>query len=148
MKICVVSDSHGNRDILNQIYNANPNCNIYLLLGDSELPEEYIYPFISVKGNCDYFLDYPIYRIIHTPSGNIYCEHGHIHGKGNISLLEKYNCKVYLYGHTHVHKLEQVKDYYFVNPGSVERPRDSSNGTYLIIDCNQETGFNFMFKEL
>ena len=148
MKICVVSDSHGDREILNRIYNSNPNCDIYLHLGDSELSEEYIHPFVSVKGNCDYFLDYPPFRIIETPCGRIYCEHGHVHLRGNISLLDRYNCKVYLYGHTHIHRLEKINDYYFVNPGSVSRPRDQTNGTYLLIECNKETGFSFMFKDI
>ena len=147
MKICVVSDSHGDREILRRIYLSNPNCDIYLHLGDSQLEEYLINPFVSVKGNCDYFLDFPSFRIIKTPYGNIYCEHGHIHGKGNISLLDQFDSKVYLYGHTHIHLLEQIKDYYFVNPGSVSQPRDSTNGTYLIIECSKDK-IEFEFKEL
>ena len=41
----------------------------------------------------------------------------------------------------------QIKDYYFVNPGSVSRPRDSTNGTYLIIECSKDK-IEFEFKEL
>lgn len=147
MKICVVSDSHGNREILEKIYQINPCCDIYLHLGDSQLEEYLIHPFVSVKGNCDYFLEYPNFRIVDTPYGKLYCEHGHIHGKGNISLLNQYGCKVYLYGHTHIYKLEQIGDYYFVNPGSASRPRDDSNGTYLIITCNEKE-IKFEFKEM
>lgn len=146
MKICVVSDSHGDRDILQKIYNANINCDIYLHLGDSQLDPYLISPFVSVKGNCDYFLDYPNHRIIKTSKGNIYCEHGHIHGKGNISLLKENNAFIYLYGHTHIHKLEEINGFYFANPGSCSRPRDDTNGTYLIIDINEEV--KFVFKEV
>lgn len=141
MKICVVSDSHGDRDILRRIYNSNMNCDIYLHLGDSQLEDYLIHPFVGVKGNCDYFLDYPNYRIIKTPLLNIYCEHGHIHGKGNVCLLKEKNCKVYLYGHTHINMIENINDYYFVNPGSVSKPRDGSNGTYLIITIDEDIKF-------
>lgn len=147
MKICVVSDSHGEREILERIVRINPDCDIYLHLGDSLLPDYLISPFVSLKGNNDYLLDYPSSRIIKTEYCNIYCEHGHIHGIGNSYLLEKNNCKVYLYGHTHVHKLEKIKDYYFVNPGSTSLPRDGSNGTYLIIKTSIDN-IEFEFKEL
>ena len=147
MKICLVSDTHGNREILNDIYNANPNCNIYLHLGDSELPEDLIYPFISVKGNCDYFLDYPTHKIIKTPYCNIYCEHGHIHGRGSVDLLKRNDCKIYLYGHTHIQRVEKVEDYYFINPGSVTRPRDGSNGTYMVLELSKDK-FEYKVIEL
>ncbi len=147
MKICVVSDSHGDTAILEKIYNANPNCNIYLHLGDSLLDEHNLHQFNSVKGNCDYFSDFPLYRIISTSFGNIYAEHGHIHGRGSINLLKKHNCKVYLYGHTHIHRIEEMDGYYFVNPGSCSLPRDGTAGTYLIIDFNNDK-INFEFKEI
>lgn len=147
MKICVVSDSHGDMEILKKIYLANPNCDIYLHLGDSLLDEAYIYPFVSVKGNCDYFIDYPLFKIISTPYGNIYLEHGHIHGCGNEFIMKKYNAKVYLYGHTHIHKIEHINNYYYVNPGSTSFPRDGTNGTYLLMDCD-ENNIKFKFVEL
>ena len=49
MKICVVSDSHGDREILRKIYLSNPNCDIYLHLGDSQLEEYLINPFDKSK---------------------------------------------------------------------------------------------------
>ena len=109
------------------------------------MPEYMMDSFISVKGNCDYFIDYPLYRTIETPYGKIWCEHGHIHGRGNIEFLKEHDCKVYLYGHTHIHKIEEVNGYYFVNPGSTSRPRDGSDGTYLIIEAYKDE-IKFKFK--
>lgn len=145
MKICVVSDSHGDMDILEKIRFDNPDCDVYIHLGDSCLPEYMMDSFISVKGNCDCFIDYPLYRTIETPYGKIWCEHGHIHGRGNIEFLKEHDCKVYLYGHTHIHKIEEVNGYYFVNPGSTSRPRDGSDGTYLIIEAYKDE-IKFKFK--
>lgn len=147
MKICVVSDTHGDLDILEKIYQLNPECNIYLHLGDSLLDEHYLNHFVGVRGNCDHFSNLPDYRIISTPSGNIYAEHGHIHGRGSINLLKKYDCKVYLYGHTHIHRLENMDGFYFANPGSCSYPRDGTSGTYLIIDIENDK-INFEFKEI
>ena len=132
MKICVISDSHGDRDIIRKIYNQNLNCDIYLHLGDSQLDESLIYPFVGVRGNCDYFSDLPAFKIITTPYGKIYLEHGHIHKMVTVSFLRKYDCKIYLYGHTHIKKVDKIDEYYFFNPGSVSLPRDGDEGTYLI----------------
>lgn len=147
MKICIVSDSHGDRDILQKIYNLNSNCDIYLHLGDSQLDSNWLLPFISVKGNCDYFSDYPDFKIISTPFGNIYAEHGHLHNHCTIDFLKSKNCQIYLYGHTHIHKIVQIGDYYFFNPGSVSSPRDGTCGTYLILELKKDI-ISYQFKSV
>lgn len=147
MKICVVSDSHGDREILQTIYLRHRDCHIYLHLGDSQLEERWIAPFVSVKGNCDYFSDYPLFRIVDTPYGKIYAEHGHRAGKVDIDFLKRNGCKIHLRGHTHVHDLEKRGEYFFANPGSLTRPRDGTGGTYLLIELT-ETVAEFIFKEV
>lgn len=147
MKICVVSDSHGDREILQSIRFRHPDCHIYLHLGDSQLDEQWIAPFVSVKGNCDSFCDYPHFRIIDTPYGKIYAEHGHRTGRVDVDFLKRNGCKIYLSGHTHVHALEKRGEYIFANPGSLTRPRDGTNGTYLLVELT-ETSANFLFREV
>ena len=147
MKKVVVSDIHGDNKMLEHIAYIEANANIYLCLGDSCLPESQLGPFVSVKGNCDYFMDYPLNKIITTPAGNIYAEHGHLRSRITPEFLLENNCKVYLFGHTHRHVLEEIDGIYFVNPGSPTRPRDDTDGTYLVIDIDQN-GFHFEFKYL
>ncbi|MDD6302112.1 MAG: YfcE family phosphodiesterase [Bacillales bacterium] len=148
MKIVVISDSHGDFDIVRKIALSNPNADIYLHLGDSQLENDYyLDPFVSCKGNCDYFSSFPNYRIIHTPYGNIYAEHGHLHSYINKDFLIKHNCKIYLFGHSHIHYEKQEDDFYFLNPGSVSLPRDGTSGTYLILDISKEK-FTYQFKFL
>ena len=54
MKVVVVSDSHSNVSILNEIANKNYDADIFYHLGDSELPEYLLNRFTGVCGNCDY----------------------------------------------------------------------------------------------
>ena len=75
MKILLVSDSHGNNEALDLLTKNYPNMDIYLHLGDSESDEFSIYPFRSVKGNCDYFGDFQNYLVIPTPYGNLFAQH-------------------------------------------------------------------------
>jgi hypothetical protein len=120
MKIVVVSDVHGDYLLLNKVININPNCDIYLLLGDSSLEEYAIYPFISVKGNCDYE-DYPLEKIITTPAGKIYATHGHYRFINNAYLKNKDpQIKVCLQGHTHIRSFYQNEDIIYANPGSLK----------------------------
>ena len=75
MKILLVSDNHGDYQALDQLVNKYPNMDLYLHAGDSEQDEWSIKPFISVRGNCDHYYDFPNYLVIPSPAGNIYVQH-------------------------------------------------------------------------
>ena len=107
MKIVIVSDSHGEVELLRKIVSMHKDADIFLHLGDSGLPEEYLNPFVSVKGNCDFFLPYPNFRVLHTPYGDFYCEHGHIRGRVTSEFVKLKGCVGYLYGHTHIKRYEE-----------------------------------------
>jgi len=148
MKILVVSDSHGNEHILTQLALKHQDCSYFLHLGDSELPRFMIYPFISVKGNCD-FEDYPLFKKINLPFGFLFLEHGHNDLYNNIDYIKSKNCLVYLHGHTHKHYLKKIDGIYIANPGSLTRPRDGDKGSYLIINAeNNKLSFDFHFIDL
>ena len=53
-EIVVVSDTHYNNEPLKEIVNRFPSALAYLHLGDSQVSEKELFPFISVKGNNDY----------------------------------------------------------------------------------------------
>ena len=63
MKIIVVSDSHGNYSLLNEIYLKHFDASIFYHLGDSQLPEYMLHSYCGVKGNCD-FIDLPFIFIL------------------------------------------------------------------------------------
>mgnify|MGYP003297992236 CR=1 FL=1 len=61
MKILLVSDTHGNNEALDKILKIHPDMDLYLHLGDSESTPELLRPFVTVKGNCDFY-DFDIKR--------------------------------------------------------------------------------------
>lgn len=138
MKILVISDTHGAYEPLQDLKRQYPNMDLYLHCGDVCLAEHEIDPFIAVRGNCDYFCSLPDHRRIPTPYGDIYMEHGN----RLFGIREEYvhakKCKIFLSGHTHVHRIQKMEDTWVINPGSFARPRDGTEGTYCIIELNEK----------
>jgi len=135
MRILICSDSHGNNELLDKIIKDNPNIDYYLHAGDSESSELSIMPFLSVKGNCDYFTDAPEQRIIATPYGKLLMRHEPYLPSG---IVSKENIKIFIHGHTHRKRNDKVGNLLIINPGSVSLPRDSDFGTYAILDIEKE----------
>lgn len=142
MKILLVSDSHKDINSLKEVIKRHPDVDIYLHAGDSELPEEMIYPFLSCKGNCDYFSKFKNQIIFKTSMGNMMLRHSPYL---NEDEKENHQIKIYLYGHTHVRHFELIDGVYFINPGSLTRPRDGQYGSYAIIEIeNNDIKVSFM----
>lgn len=145
MKLLVVSDSHGEVELLNKIYFENNTCDIFIHLGDSELPPYMMENYITVKGNCD-FSDYPLFRDISTPYGIIHIVHGNYNYLSENEDPSKYF--MYLFGHTHLKVAKKIGQTYVFNPGSLTRPRDSKNGSYLLINIIDKDHVEYEFKEI
>ena len=144
VKILVISDTHGDTSWINELLLSHSDYDFFLHLGDSELPGYMLSPFASVKGNCDYYNDYPPTRTIVTKYGSLYLEHGN-HYIDDEYVLSK-DVKIFLHGHTHSHYVRKIDDnHYIANPGSYSRPRDGSNGTFLEIYLS-ENSVEFKFK--
>ena len=148
MKIVVASDNHGDQEVLGRILLANPDADLYLHLGDSQLPHYEISPFISVKGNNDYGLDYPHELYFDTPYGKLYMHHGNFVFGITPMLVEQKKCKIFLYGHIHRQRIQKFNDTYVVCPGSTSLPRGNDMPSYLIIEFNEINEPIFNFKNL
>ena len=135
MKILLVSDSHGDYQALDQLAAKYPNMNLYLHAGDSEQDEFSIKPFISVRGNCDHYYDFPNYLVIPSPFGNIYVQHTPYVSK---SVINEHNVKIVIHGHTHVRRNETKNGILFINPGAISYARDKFNGSYAIIEIDSK----------
>jgi len=145
MKILLASDSHGNNEALKQIVKIHPNMDIYLHLGDSESDEYGISPFISVRGNMDYFCNYQDYIIIPTPLGKLFATHKPPF-IGQIKLLSD-DISIVCHGHTHKRRFEKVENIIYINPGSISFPRDGNDLSYCIIEITK-TEINNEFYSL
>lgn len=60
--------------------------------------------------------------------------HGHLYDKYH---LPEYCGDIFLSGHTHYGMITKQDSKIFANPGSISRPRNSSERTYLLIDENK-----------
>ena len=135
MKILLVSDSHGDYQALDQLAAKYPNMDLYLHAGDSEQDEFSIKPFISVRGNCDHYYDFPNYLVIPSSFGNIYVQHTPYVSK---SVINEHNAKIVIHGHTHVRRNETKNGILFINPGAISYARDKFNGSYAIIEIDSK----------
>ncbi len=150
MKILILSDNHGNFEIIKKVLNIEKNVDIYLHLGDYELPEYLLNNFLLVKGNCDYLSNEPISRTIEINNFKIYLEHGINFTKTlyKENYIKNTNADIFLFGHTHTRLASKLDNIYIFNPGSISKPRDNSKGTYLILYLNKNKELKYEFKEI
>lgn len=131
MKILVVSDSHNDYVSLDTLAKKYPDMDLYLHAGDSEQDEFSIKPFISVRGNCDHYCDFPNFLVIPSPIGNIYVQHTPFVSK---SVINEHNAKIVIHGHTHTRRNEKLNGILFINPGALSYARDKYDGSYAILN--------------
>ncbi|GAA6427192.1 metallophosphoesterase family protein [Dielma fastidiosa] len=153
MKILVMSDSHGKNKVMDKVIEAHQNhVDLMLHCGDIETPED-IYPqLITVRGNNDYYYDYPEAKIIKAEQHRILLIHGNQSYYGNrLQFLAKKalenTCDIVCYGHTHVASLDEVSGITLLNPGSLWHSRDGRNPSYAILTLGDErihVEFNFL----
>lgn len=147
MKLLLLSDTHGKLDKAIEVYHHLKNINMILHCGDcledaENLMSELDIPVISVAGNCDY-PDHPAKKIVDTPGGKILLTHGH---RENVNyditrllyLTEEEDCVCGCFGHTHVPFHDEFDGIQLVNPGSLSKPRDGSNGSFALLDCTSD----------
>lgn len=151
MRILVVSDTHGNIEKAKFVYDNIDKVDMIIHCGDyladgRELEAAYNTPCHGVKGNCDRTTAEYDYETVETTAGKILVCHGDLDGvdlgyqRVYYKALER-DCVAVVYGHTHKAFYKKLDDMLIVNPGSLARPRDGSNGTcalLTIIDKNIE----------
>lgn len=147
MRIAVISDSHRHGSIVDRIILREKDAEVIIFLGDvtSDI-EDFTYEytdkkFFIVSGNCDIFSSYPYNTVITVENTNIFITHGHTLGvkSGTVALAaaaRQSNCKIALYGHTHIPDIKYEDGLYIVNPGSCARSRDGAN-SYAVIDIRE-----------
>lgn len=134
MKIVVASDSHGNDVALEKIVKACPNADLYLFAGDSESSSNNISPFLSVKGNCDYY-PYDEFMLIDTPYGKLQMHHIPFYSESSYERSKKIGVKILIFGHTHIFEDKEVDGIRIINPGSISYSRRGDEG-YVILEIS------------
>ncbi len=141
MKVLVVSDSHGRKELLDRILSKEPDCKEVIFLGDGIGDIEYVsgfYPgikFTCVRGNNDwnFTVSSEAYRCFDGVA--LFACHGDTYGVRSTlrSLFRKaasVQARLVLYGHTHVacEMKDPLTGVVAVNPGAV------CDGRYCVID--------------
>ena len=147
MRVVVISDSHGHGSVVDRIIRRESKADVVVFLGDvtSDI-EDFTYEytdkkFYIVSGNCDMFSSFPYSTVANIGGVNVFMTHGHSlgvkSGIGGVTAAAKQSdCKIALYGHTHVPIIKYEDGLYVVNPGSCARSREGGN-SYAVIDIRE-----------
>ena len=160
MKYLLVSDIHGSLPALEAVlrFYEEQHCDMLCLLGDvlnygprNSIPEG-IDPkgiaerlnakkenIVAVRGNCDsevdqMLLQFPMmadYALVADDGVRLFLTHGHIY---NESHMPPCRHDVFVYGHTHLWKLERQGGTLVCNLGSVTFPKGGNVPTFAVYE--------------
>ncbi|MDY4889068.1 MAG: YfcE family phosphodiesterase [Sphaerochaetaceae bacterium] len=148
----ILSDVHGDETSLNAVLlkAEKADASGILFAGDLGLASPGIMmllkyrniPFVCVRGNCDSPWDYqdaslpiaPLYRLMTACGRSVFITHGDRYCCPEDVGLPAEKGMIVITGHTHVPDLSFHDDIYWLNPGSISRPRGRSKASYAIID--------------
>lgn len=159
MKYLIISDIHGNVNSIRKIaeiyskgdfdgmiilgdilYHGprNPITNGYNPKEVAEILNEFKDEITAVRGNCEAEVDQAMlkfpcmsdYAIINDNGRTIFATHGHIWNPEKLPNLP--NNSYFLYGHTHLYKLENIDNITICNPGSITLPKENRKPTFAV----------------
>lgn len=142
MELVIVSDTHGDRAILESIQQQHPHADAYLYAGDSELAasDSIFETYQAVQGNMD-FDAFPMTRTIEVAGITVFMTHGHRFGVNFdltqlIAAGQEVGAQLIVFGHTHQLGVERHDNMVVLNPGSISQPRGQFadiGGTYAVV---------------
>ncbi|MCM3587625.1 metallophosphoesterase [Mesobacillus maritimus] len=144
-KILIVSDSHGSTELLDTIKERHENeVNYFIHCGDSELSNDNpsLRGFTTVKGNCDFYGDFPEETMVEVDEFKILVVHGHLYSvKSSLLTLayrvEETGADIVCFGHSHLLGAEMIDGKLYINPGSIRLPRGRRERSYVILELNE-----------
>jgi putative phosphoesterase len=157
VRYLIVSDSHGNEDVLHEIIDNMAEIDAIIHLGDhiediTKWKKDISVPVYAICGNCDSPSSGEMEMIIEDHGQRILLTHGHHHGvKDDLYRLfhhaKAMEVEAVLYGHTHMPLTECVEGIWIHNPGSVALPKGGSHRQYTVMTVDKN-GFDFCTKVL
>lgn len=148
MKLLVVSDSHGDRQIVADLLDHYQNqVNAVIHCGDSEMKatDPLLDQLMMVQGNMD-LANFSLIQKKIIDNQTILVTHGHRFGvNGGLLKLEllaqQEKANIVFFGHTHQLGAEENRGRIFVNPGSIAQPRGKYafiGGTYAVVEIQNK----------
>jgi len=146
MKVLVISDSHGDREILVELVERyKDKVDQIFHCGDSELEatDPVWDSVMTVRGNMDFTDEYKLTQIADVKNERIFMAHGHRfnvnHGMQElVYAAQAENADYAFFGHTHQAKCEKINNIVVLNPGSISEPRGHYQvPTYAIVESDE-----------
>lgn len=145
MKVLLVSDNHGEGQILDRIAQTfGDQVDLMMHCGDSNLDPstDVMTPFLTVEGNTDWGFTYPEIQRATVDHEKVVVTHGDHYSVNStltpLSLLaEAEAADVVGYGHTHQLAVTTADNHLLINPGSISQPRGEYayiGGTFAIVE--------------
>lgn len=140
MKLLIMSDTHGDEEIIERVKGYHPDAYKVIHCGDSELP--YAHPLMQgiecVKGNCDHDQNYLEEMLFQVNGDRVYVTHGHLYDVKNSPMKLIYRAKevgaqIVCFGHSHILGAEYIDDILFINPGSLLKPRRIKEKSFVTL---------------
>lgn len=142
-KIVVTSDVHGKKHRLEGVLAINFDADVFIDCGDSEMHPDLMRPFVSVKGNNDYYFDYPNHRVIEHDGIVFLVIHSHqmMMFKRDAALVKKaksMKADVVLFGHYHSFYDKVVDGIHLISPGSLSYNKDLTPSCYALLSIKDK----------
>ena len=129
LRFIIVSDTHGVREPMQELYERYPNDGM-IHLGDHLADARWMlqrtagHPVYAVKGNCDYGAEGPEDQLLELGGLKILLMHGHRFGVksgygGAWAEAKRRGAQVLLFGHTHQAYYNNHNGLAWLNPGSI-----------------------------
>jgi putative phosphoesterase len=143
LKIGVLSDTHGIKNIAEKAMENMKDVNMVLhagdLVSDARHLETLKYKVHCVAGNCDCYSIETTEKILEIQNKRIFLTHGHIYKVkfGYEKLLVRAKqlfADVVVFGHTHLPENLYMDNILFFNPGSTTLPKNGGSGTFGILE--------------
>ena len=152
-KLVIMSDNHGDDQILTKLKKIEPDADYYIHCGDSETFDfQLLNDFYCVKGNNDWHLNLPTQLTLFIEGYKVLVTHGQYFGYFNREyamndLLTQNNAQILICGHTHMPMYVKDGDFYYINPGSTSFPRGGSDKGYGVLYIDKDE-IKFILKKL
>ena len=164
MKFLIASDIHGSKEASRKLVSLDKEYNFkkIILLGDigysgaRNIPPLDYYPIdvfknlelikdklLLIRGNCDSRVDEFVLKkkfynkyTLNLKNHRLILTHGDLYDENSFNFKEN---DIFLYGHTHVYRLEKIDNHLVLNPGSMSLPKVNKEKTYMIMDFKLKT---------
>ena len=148
MKILLISDVHGNIELMDQIIADNSDCDLKFFMGDFDLinadeeKKQGLKFDKVVTGNCDVQGISPMELFFEVSNLKIMMLHGHTVGfnpnkktfQKMREIAKEHGATLILHGHDHIDANETIDGITRFNPGSISLPRGDNGPSYGILE--------------